>query len=235
MKHPLIYAGALVASYLFPLSAATILTEFQPNPTGADPSTSDIELSGDAGTSFDLWIISIETDNSSGQINDAENITGTFDANGLAVVSVSDLENPSFTLALVDEFTGSTSDTLTSSSDLVDLGITTVLDAINIVDATGDLPNSAIPLLGIGIDFAFSGDEPQLVFRDSVTSIWYAVNDPADPTNVIDQNGNLVPISSFTFDPTATSFGSINSTIVPEPSSALLGGIGLVALLRRKR
>ena len=80
-----------------------LISEFEPNPAGADPATADFEISG--GTpmaTFDFWVISLENDGFGGTIDRANNITGTYDASGIGVASIGDLENPSFTVALID-------------------------------------------------------------------------------------------------------------------------------------
>ena len=72
----------LVASSL----SAQLLNELEPNADGADPDPASIELSGTAGSAFDLWILSIEGDSTSslGLVDRAANVMGTFDGSGLA-------------------------------------------------------------------------------------------------------------------------------------------------------
>ncbi len=209
-------------------NAAILINEFQPNPTGTDPSDVDIELLGDAGASFTGWILSVETDpgGSTYQIDRATAVSGSFDPEGLLVVSVPDLENPSFTILVTDTFTGALGDILDDAGDLAGLGIGTVYDAINTPDNVGDEANAIAGLLG-GTDLVYSGDEPQLIFRDSLDpSIIYSINDPAG-TDAIDQDGNLVAFASFNVDPEATTFGSANPTaVIPEPASAILVLLG---------
>ena len=207
---------------------ATVISEFQPNPTGGDPSNQTIELSGTPGESFSGELVSIESDDgdSLGTVDSAAAISGTFDTNGLLTVDLPDLENPSFTVALVSEFTGvvGTTDIDTNNDgtadDLSTLG--TVFDAIAIPDATED---EAL-LFGLdlgGRDFNFTGDEPRLVFRDASVGDFFAINDP-DSGAVFDINGNDVTPEIFDTDPTAgtDTFGAINpsagdSTPDPEP------------------
>ncbi|WP_424094492.1 hypothetical protein [Moorena producens] len=78
----------------------TIISEFQPNPIGSDPALTTFELSGTPGESFEGVIVNIESDpggSNPGDINNFESVSGTFDSNGLLSVSISDIENPSFT------------------------------------------------------------------------------------------------------------------------------------------
>lgn len=189
------------------------INEFEPNPPGADPADQNFELSGTPSAPFDLWILSIESDaGSPGTVDRASNVTGSFDTNGLAVVSVPDLENPSFTVVLTDSFTGTagTTDIDTDDDGIVDDTSTfgTILDAIGVPDTTGE------PVYGAqlgGADFAYTGDEPLSVFRDGDTGDWYAVNDPPG-TDVFDITASAVPGTSFNIDPTTTpsTFGSVN-------------------------
>ncbi|MGF1514363.1 MAG: ExeM/NucH family extracellular endonuclease, partial [Elainellaceae cyanobacterium] len=193
-------------------AATPLISEFQPNPTGTDPSTTTVELSGTPGESFEGTLVSIESDpGNPGVVDRVATISGTFDANGLLTANISDLENPSFTLALLDNFTGNTSTDIDTDDDGVadDLStFETVFDAIGIPDTTGE------PLYGAqlgGTDFAFTGDEPRLVFRDASVGDLYAVNDP-DNGEVIDVNGNSVAPSEFDSDPTTgpDTFGAVN-------------------------
>jgi hypothetical protein len=223
----------LSSSALFPVQGATLLSEFQPNPTGSDPATTTVEITGDANTSFDLWLLTMDTDFGPGNtIDRVNNITGSFDGNGIATVDIPDLENPSFTVALVDSFTGSTGDILDSNDDLPGLGITTVLDAVNIPDNTGDQAFSVVGALGTGTDFVYTGDEPQLVFRHGLTGEWFAINDPVG-SSAFSASGAIWDLGEFTTDASVPTFGSANP--VPEPSTALLSGLALLGFLRRKR
>lgn len=64
---------------------ATLISEFQSNPPGNDPSSQTFKLSGTPGESFDGTIISIESDDtdSLGTVDRTTSVSGTFDANGL--------------------------------------------------------------------------------------------------------------------------------------------------------
>jgi hypothetical protein len=193
------------------------INEFQPNAPGADPDPMQVELKGTPSAAFSGWILGIESDASSaqGMVDRFSSVSGTFDANGLLVVTIPDLENPSFTLVLVSSFTGDNNTDIDTDNDGVVDDISTfgtIYDAIGIPDTTGEAVYGAE--LG-GADFAYTGDEPQLAFRDGTTGDWYAVNDPSG-TDAYDINGNAVAGSSFDTDPTgdgttaATSFGSVN-------------------------
>lgn len=185
------------------------ISEFQPNPEGADPATTLVELTGEPGAAFDLWLIAVESDagGSAGTVDSAENVTGTFDANGIAVVEVPDLENPSFTYILADDFTGTvgTTDLDTDNDgtpdDLSTLG--EVFDAIGVPDTDGE------PLYGAaagGTDLAFATGEPALLFRDGATGEIYRVEDGL----IYDAAGNEVSAEEFDVDPLQTTFGATN-------------------------
>ncbi len=197
----------------------TLISEFQPNPTGSDPTNVTFELSGTPGNSFDGAIITIESDGSSNQgtVDSVATVSGTFDANGLLTVSIPDLENPSFTVALVSEFTGAVGDDIDTDDDGVVDNLSTF---VNIFDAIGvpDNVSDETFLYGTdfgGTDFSFTGDEPRLIFRDASVGSLYAINDP-DTGEVFDVNGNDVTPAIFDTDPTAgtDTFGSINPIAV---------------------
>ncbi len=208
-------------------TSAPLISEFQPNPAGTDPSLVTIELSGNPGEAFSGWFISIESDlGNPGVVDRASEVSGTFDANGLLTVSVPDLENPSFTVALLSDFTGDTSTDIDTNDDGVADDVSTfgdVFDAIGVPDATGE------PLYGTdlgGIDFAFTGDEPRLIFRDASVGDLYAINDP-DGGQVFDIFGMDVTPAVFNTDPTigTDTFGVIN----PSVGGVVQNTIGIVA------
>ncbi|MGB3465606.1 MAG: hypothetical protein WBA74_10060, partial [Cyclobacteriaceae bacterium] len=96
----------IAALFACNLASAQLISELEPNPSGADPADQDIEISGIASEVFSGFVISIESDGANGVVDYAQAISGTFDANGLLVVSIPNLENPSFTILLTSEFTG---------------------------------------------------------------------------------------------------------------------------------
>jgi len=233
-------------------ASAQLINEFQPNPVGTDPADTTVELLGAPNTSFDGWILTTDTDFAPGSTVDrASMVSGAFDANGLLTVTVPDFENPSFTILLTDTFTGATGDVLDSVDDLAGLGIGTVFDAINSPDNAGDEANSIAGALG-GTDFVYTGDEPQLIFRDSLDpSIVYAINDDfSNPTTVaFDQFGNSYDLATDFFtaggapvdlsvaaaSAAQDTFGGANFTTIPEPATLALLGMGGIALIRRRR
>ncbi|MEM6400427.1 MAG: ExeM/NucH family extracellular endonuclease [Cyanobacteria bacterium P01_D01_bin.116] len=195
-----------------------LISEFQPNPTGADPNPTTFELSGTPGDTFTGVIISIESDGvgSQGTVDRVASVSGTFDVNGLLTVSIPDLENPSFTVALVSDFTGDTSTDIDTDNDGVadDLStFGTVFDAIGVPDNVGDQAFLYGSDLG-GTDFTYTGDEPRLIFRDASVGDLYAINDP-DGGQVFDISGTDVTPGVFNTDPTVgtDTFGAINPTV----------------------
>ena len=244
MRRPTLLAAVLAAG-LAPAAPADLISEFQPNPPGADPDDVTIELSGTAGMSFTNWaFISVETDagngGPAGAIDRATIFSGTFDANGLFTTTIPDLENPSFTVFLLDSFTGAIGDDIDLNDDGVADNVGSfgnVLDAIGIADETNDLPFQYATQFG-GTDLATTF-EPTLTFRSGSDGDLFSV-DPVG--NIFDAAGNQVDPDEFAGgDPTLPSFGAINPTFqtaqVPEPASILL--IGAAALggltVRRRR
>ena len=205
---------ALLASMLFvgQLKADSI-SEFAPNPPGADPATQEVELLGTPNTQFSLWILSIESDlgGSQGTVDRGEIVSGTYDADGLAVVTIADLENPSFTLILAEDFTGTvgTTDIDTDDDGTIDdaSAIVGVMDAIGVLEDEGDPEYGA--QLG-GVDFTPNDSEPTLVFRDSTSGVLYAVFPFLDL--VIDVSGEAVT-GTFSSDPAVSTFGFINPSL----------------------
>jgi hypothetical protein len=228
---------------------AIVISEFEPNPAGTDPATTTVEISGGVGNAaYDLWFISIESDPTSiGTIDRAENVTGNFDANGFATFGVPDLENPSFTVALIESTEPIVAGTDLDPSDAQTLSIPsawTVLDALGVPDLSGDeaITGAYASALG-GVGIAYNGEfEPLSVFRDGTTGNWFntvTVNfgTPEERVAIFDAAGVEVSGSSFDIDPSTnvTTFGTVNPSLIPEPSVALLGGLGLLGMLRRRR
>ena len=239
-----LFAAGLAATVFAGGASAHLLNEFEPNPAGTDPSDTTFELLGTPGATFDLWITSIENDpgSSLGVVDRAANVAGTYDANGLAVVTTPDLENPSFTVVLSSDFTGSLGDDLdvgdTGTLDTSSLG--TVFDAVGVSDTSGDDSLLYGASLG-GTDILFNGEfEPLTVFRDSVTGDWYqtvtvSFGAPDQRIGVFAADGGPeIATSAFTPDAAGTTFGAVNPTI-PEPASLVLVGLGGIAMLTRRR
>ena len=226
---------SLMASLLMsaPL-AADLINEFQPNPFGTDPANQMIELIGTPGAAYSGFLITVDSDGAGGTAFigtvDRENaIQGNYDANGFAVITIPDLENPSFTLVFSTASPGLGTDLDLDGDGLLDAiaGFGTVFDAINIPDSVFDQDAMYGSQLG-GVDMTYSGDEPKLTFRDGVTGDWYSVNDQGNtPENVFDEFGNQVPNGAFNLDPELPTFGSMNPSI-PEPVSSGLLGLALV-------
>lgn len=187
------------------------INEFQPNPPGSDPAFTTIEFRGTPGADFSGWLFLIDSDgtNVAGAINSFEFVSGIFDSNGLLSVVIQDLKNPSFTLVLANSFSFS-SDVDSNNDGNVDnlSGFGTVYDAIGVPDSKSDENFLYGAQLG-GTDFEFTGDEPQLIFRDWCTGDLYAVNDPSGNV-VYDVNGMTVAVGSFDMNPLSTTFGSTN-------------------------
>lgn len=229
-----------------PLLHGQFLSEFEPNPAGQDPADQFVEIGGGTpSSSFDLWIVSIENDGFNGLVDRVSNVTGSFDSNGLASVSIPDLENPSNTLVLTDSFSGDTSTDIDPLDDgtLDTSAFGTILDAIGVSDSIDDDPALYGSLLG-GTDVLFNGQfEPLLIFRDANTNevfntVTVDFGEATERLGVFNTSGLEVNSALFDKDPFASTFGAINPAIVPEPSTiaAFLGlfALGFVAVRRRK-
>ncbi len=222
--------GAVNAGQTFTGGTPIILiNEFQPNAAGTDPNPMSFEIKGPANTAFDLWIISLENDGYNGLVDSAAHVTGTFDANGLAVVSIPDLENPSFTIVLTDSFTGAagTTDVDPANNGVLDTStFGTIYDALGVSDSTADDAVLYGVTLG-GENIYFNGQyEPLLVFRDGTTNVWFNTvtvdyGQPTQHVGVFDATGSGIELngSDFDNDPTVSdafnTFGSVNPSYNP--------------------
>jgi hypothetical protein len=219
---------------------AEMISEFEPNPAGADPANSTFELFGTAGAAFDYNIISVENDGFNGIVDRAANVTGTFDANGLAIVDVPDLENPSFTVFLTEFFVATGTDLDAANDGTLDVtGFGTIFDMVGVSDSVGDDSSLYSTILG-GSSILYNGfGEPLGVFRDGSTGDWFQFVNTGTEIELFAANGGpALDVSDFSSDPTTTTFGAINPTLaVPEPSTlafASLIGMGIGLVRRRK-
>lgn len=244
MKTAIILVAGLAAG-----TQAQLINEFEPNPAGGDLPTVNFEIRGDAGSAFNGFLYSVEGDFGAGVDNFVDRvsqISGVFDSNGILNVQIADLENPSFTVVLASGGSADTSSVYDGTNGAALFG--TVFDAINIIDDADAGADSIVPTLGVGVNFAYTGDEPGLVFRDGLdSSIIYAVNEPQDgvaydqfgntydlATAFFDANGNAIDLSGLAVGDIAT-FGGINYTTIPAPGAAAVLGLGGLVAARRRR
>ena len=209
------------------ISRPVIISEWEPNPAPRpDPATQLIELSGTPGEAFSGVLVFVEGDNiARGRIKNVREISGNFDANGLLTASIDDAENPSVTMVLTDSFNAPTGNDIDTDNNGVidDLSVFgTIYDAIGVLDQASNDQVYATQLGGT--DFAYTGDEPAIVFRDGSRGDLYAVNNPARGV-VYDTSGAMIGASEFDVDPTAgTTFGAINAKrelAAPVPTLAI--------------
>lgn len=239
-------AGIVLASGS---ASADLISEFEPNPAGTDPADTTFELSGVAGADFNYRILSIENDGANGVVDRASDVSGTFDANGLAVLTVPDLENPSFTVLLTGtDATAAIGDDLDADDDgVLELGtLGTIFDAVSVSDNAGDDATLYAGNIAGGTNILFNGEfEPLGVFRDASTGDFFQYvtvdfGGANEHIGIFAANGGpeLDPSTFTGGDATATTYGAINPTLVavPEPTAiALFGLVGLgLGLVRRR-
>jgi hypothetical protein len=203
---------------MVPIPLVVYINEYQPNPDGVDPSTQIIELKGPAGLTFNGWIILVDGDgNASGGVNEAIQVSGTFDGNGLLKVTIDDIENPSHTIIVSERYDSSMTDFDGNNDGQLDAGSTaglgTIFDALGVPDVQSDEMFLFGEQMG-GADFTYTGDEPQLVFRDSQTNGWFAINDHDIPI------AHTIAATEIAFDQffgslTEPTFGGINPLLAP--------------------
>lgn len=238
-----IFAAAALGT--FSVASAQLFNEFESNPPGGDPTDSTFELSGTANTSWTGFIISLDSDAAIGTVDRVYNFTVNFGANGLGIVTGPDLENPSFTLILTDSFSGSLGDDLDLDGDgVLDINpFGTVFDSINVSDQVED------DGLGYADDFGGTslvnvGFEPEMVFRDSMSGLWYQSMTAGSFAGavVFDADGNDVTGANWVGDPFNTSYGpnvtgETNAFIdpVPEPATMAILGLAAAAFARKRR
>lgn len=160
------------------------------------------------GALFSGWLVSIECDYYRGYINNAHEVSGMFDINGLLVVSVPNLEQPSNTYILSKEFTGDQNTRIDAHRDgkINDLSIFgTIYDAIGLPDN----PSDEKYLYGAKLVEKISN-----LFLQNL----YCYLGMADELYVVNQNkkifdiaGKEVSKNEFNPDPTGgDSFGAVN-------------------------
>ena len=220
------------------VSNAQLINEFSSNPDGADPSMLDFELLGNAGDLFEGYLTFIDTDpgGATGFINNSYMVSGTFDVNGILNVSLADYENPSFTIVLSSLSAGAAGDSVDGDQDgtIDNIGsFGTVFDSINILDVVDDFDYADD--FG-GTSFAFTGAEPERLFRELSTGAWIAVNNVFDAAGgIFGADGTEYSSSDFTSDPLAYNYGEVNQAFVPAPGAVALLGLGGLIAGRRRR
>lgn len=229
MKTTIIAIAGLAAAAT--AGSTALINELQPNQPGSDPTTQQLEIRGTANTSFSGVFYSLDTDFAPGQtIDRLEVISGTFDSNGLLVVNIADLENPSATYILGTGGSAALGDAFMGDYSIFG----TVLDAVNSPDRVDDEANSLAGGAG-GTDLGFIGSEPLLIQRDSISGEWLQINFAGD---VFDAAGNFLGNSAdfdAAFDVNVGTFGGTNLTVIPAPAALAVLGLGGIAAGRRRR
>eukprot|EP00438_Fugacium_kawagutii_P013167 Skav223273 [mRNA] locus=scaffold3424:146345:149119:+ [translate_table: standard] len=216
-----------------PLAETALLSEFQPNPPGQDPDTQQVEISGTPpGAKFQGCIWSVDADapqSAFGFVHRVAPVSGVFDANGLLVVEIDDLEQPSHTLFLSVGCPDLNSNITTpAAAQEVFNAANGIYDSIGVPDSTGGAERlatirSALESFGSvpGTDLKYYNGHGEDLFRDASVGDWYQVR-WLDVGPVVDYDGNELGADDFDYNPLETTFGSINPTRVPLAETALL-------------
>ena len=155
---------SLTAAPVASTDEAILMSEFEPKPPGADAASTNIEFLGSIGSALDGCLVILESDDDplKGHVKETRAVRCTFDANGLCIVSVSNIENPSHTLVLLN-IAGCSG--ISTSTMVGDIDPATVLDAVGVVDAASDETNAYYGVQLGGTNIHFTGDEPGIIFR----------------------------------------------------------------------
>ena len=213
---------------------AQLISEFQPNPNGDDPTNQTIEISGTPGASFtDLTFLTIEAEGgTTGTIDRATTFSGVFDANGIFTVDVPDLENPAFTAILATGFTAAQGDNADADMDgVIDSGLFTVVDSIGIQDSgSADSGDTFFTTTVMAVPDNFN--EPPLAIRGPNGDFFTVFEDADDFVLIYDIDGNLQDLADFDLDSTAMlvdveSFGAANPGTGGGGDPVLKGDINL--------
>jgi len=150
-------------------------------PIGGGPSVYPLELRGTPGEAFTGVFVEIGP---RGNVGDFDSVSGTFDENGLLFGRVIVRTPASYTIVLMDSFTGAEGTDIDTDDDGVPDDLSTfgtVLDAVGIWYWAG------VRLYGTqlgGHDF-WGEEPPQIVFRDGADpEKWYGYYEEIDASNL---------------------------------------------------
>lgn len=216
---------------------ADLINEWEPTDNTGNPPQQNVEVKGAAGATVFLDIFSVDT---GGVVLDrTTNAEITYDGNGLGQLTITNLPTTSYTLFLTRGFTSTIGTDLDTNDDGVIDGTpwAILFDAVGVSASGGD--SFLYGASSGGVDLAFVGEMPNLVFRDGTSDDWYNTI-ASDNDSVFDADGNDVLLEgTFDQDPFTPTFGAVNPSFsaVPEPGSAaaLLSLAVLGGMARRRR
>jgi len=199
-----------------------LISEYQPllSPS-SDPQT--IEIFGAAGSAFEGTFVVIEgdfdNDPGPGVVVSADTFTGTFDANGLLITTIPNINNPSHTVVLTTSFTGIVDTGMNDGTDidtdndgiaddLSAFGL--ILDAVGLGDGGVCCPVDFIYGIDFGgVDLPDIGGIPEAIFREASDGDFFQISNTSG--NIFDNTGTTVNASLFDTTPTSGgTFGNIN-------------------------
>ncbi|MEL6810586.1 MAG: LamG-like jellyroll fold domain-containing protein [Bacteroidota bacterium] len=204
-----------------------LISEYQPDTTN-DPQT--IEIKGEPGEGFAGVFVVIEGDTDSGEVGvvkSADSFSGTFDANGLLIASIPNINNPTHTVVLTSSFSGTAGVTDVDgdddgvAEDLSAFGL--ILDAVGVGDGGACCPLDELYGTDFGgINLPGIGGIPGAIFREASVGDFYQIS--VSTGTIYDNAGAVVDASIFDVAPTNSgTFGAINPAILLQTVPDVVG------------
>lgn len=169
-----------------------------------------------------------------GTLGGSGSITGTVSVTGSLSPgnSIESLATGALTMASGSSYVFEVADNSTNGADLV-----TVSGTLSLTDVILDFDAATLAAFASG---SWAANDKITLFSYTGTDITSGFTDYADDTTYLFganewlfNYNDTIAGNNFNSEATGTSF--VTMTLIPEPSTALLGGLGLLALLRRRR